>query len=116
MLGGPVESNAGNYSVNGSASGSNYGSNGQNGGSTALNAGVTNVESENGAAGNIGAGAISGKNIGNGSDEERLAHREAALNKFRQKRKERCFEKRVIYFPDRIVGSKTEPALIPTVT
>lgn len=98
VLGGPVESNAGNYSVNGSASGSNYGSNGQNGGSTALNAGVTNVESENGAAGNIGAGAISGKNIGNGSDEERLAHREAALNKFRQKRKERCFEKRVIYF------------------
>ncbi|KAG7947079.1 hypothetical protein I3843_14G075900 [Carya illinoinensis] len=96
-LGGPVESNAGNYSVNGSASGSNFGSNGQNGSSTALNAGVTNVESENGAAGNIGAGAISGKNSGNGSDEERVAHREAALYKFRQKRKERCFEKRVRY-------------------
>ncbi|KAF5470627.1 hypothetical protein F2P56_011129 [Juglans regia] len=97
VLGDPVESNAGNYSVNGSSSGSNYGSNGQNGSSTALNAGVTNVQSENGAAGNFGAGAISGKNSGNGSDEERVAHREAALNKFRQKRKERCFEKRVRY-------------------
>ncbi|XP_040994130.1 two-component response regulator-like PRR37 isoform X2 [Juglans microcarpa x Juglans regia] len=97
VVGGPVESNAGDYSVNGSASGSNYGSNGQNGSCTALNAGVTNVESENGAAGNVGAGAISGKNSGNGSDEERVAHREAALNKFRQKRKERCFEKRVRY-------------------
>ena len=96
-LGGTVESNAGNYSVNGSASGSNYGCNGQNGSSAALNAGVTNVESENGAGGSSGAGGISGKNSGSGADE-RVAHREAALNKFRQKRKERCFEKKVTHF------------------
>ena len=98
MLGGPVESNTGTYSVNGSASGSNYGSNGQNGSSTALNPGVTNVESDNGAAGNSGAGGISRKNTGSGSDEGRVAHREAALHKFRQKRKERCFEKKVTHF------------------
>jgi len=97
VLEGLVESNAGNYSVNGSASGSNYGCNGQNGSSTALNAGVTNVESENGAGGSSGAGGISGKNGGNGADEGRVAHRVAALNKFRQKRKERCFEKKVRY-------------------
>ncbi|KAF3962856.1 hypothetical protein CMV_012687 [Castanea mollissima] len=97
VLGGPVESNTGNYSVNGSASGSNYGSNGQNGSNTALNPGVTNVESDNGAAGNSGAGGISRKNSGSGADEGRVAHREAALNKFRQKRKERCFEKKVRY-------------------
>ncbi|GLT73072.1 hypothetical protein SLA2020_449540 [Shorea laevis] len=97
VLEGPIESNAGNYSVNGSASGSNYGCNGQNGSSTALNAGVTNVESENGAGGSSGAGGVSGKNGGNGADEGRVAHRVAALNKFRQKRKERCFEKKVRY-------------------
>lgn len=101
VLGGPVESNAGNYSVNGSASGSNYGCNGQNGSSTALNAVVTNVESENGAGGSSGAGGISGKNSGSGADE-RVAHREAALNKFRQKRKERCFEKKVTHFSLRV--------------
>jgi pseudo-response regulator 7 len=98
VLGGPVESNTGTYSVNGSASGSNYGSNGQNGSSTALNPGVTNVESDNGAAGNSGAGGISRKNTGSGSDEGRVAHREAALHKFRQKRKERCYEKKVTHF------------------
>lgn len=95
VLGGPVESHTGNYSVNGSASGSNHGSNGQNGSSTALNAGMTNVESDNGGAGNRGSGGISWRESGNGVDENRVAQREAALNKFRQKRKDRCFEKRV---------------------
>ncbi|XP_057956346.1 two-component response regulator-like PRR73 [Malania oleifera] len=93
VFGGPIEGNAGNCSMNGSASGSNHGSNGQNGSSTALNAGVTNIESDNGAAANSGAGGISG----NGLDEDRCAQREAALTKFRQKRKERCFEKKVRY-------------------
>lgn len=91
MFGGPTEINVGNYSVNGSASGSNHGSNGQNGSSTALNVGATNMEGDNGGAGNSGVGTISGK----GSGEDRLAQREAALTKFRQKRKERCFEKKV---------------------
>lgn len=49
------------------------------------------------AAGSIGIGGIDRKSIGNGTDEVRLALREAALTKFRLKRKERCFEKRVRY-------------------
>ncbi|KAF5744657.1 putative sensory transduction histidine kinase [Tripterygium wilfordii] len=97
VLGGPLEGNARNYSTNGSASGSNHGSDGQNGSSTAMNAGATNMESDNGAAGNSGTAAISGRVSGNGTDDDRIALREAALNKFRQKRKERCFEKRVTF-------------------
>ena len=50
------------------------------------------------AAGSIGIGGIDRKSFGNGADEGRLALREAALTKFRLKRKERCFEKKVIYF------------------
>ncbi|GLU02443.1 hypothetical protein SLE2022_196930 [Rubroshorea leprosula] len=94
---GPTECNVVNYSVNGSASGSNHGSNGPNGSSIAPNAEQTNVESHNGAAGNSEAGAISGRTSASGLDEDRAAHREAALTKFRQKRKERCFEKKVRY-------------------
>ena len=97
-FGGPAEGNAANYSINGSASGSNHGSNGQNGSSTALNVGATNMEGDNGAAGNSGAGAISGKGSGNRVEEDRFTQREAALTKFRQKRKERCFEKKVTCF------------------
>lgn len=97
-FGGPAEGNATNYSVNGSASGSNLGSNGQNGNSTALNVGATKMEGDNGAAGNSGAGAISGKGSGSRVEEDRFSQREAALTKFRQKRKERCFEKKVANF------------------
>ncbi|XP_057483495.1 two-component response regulator-like APRR3 isoform X2 [Actinidia eriantha] len=85
MLGGSVEGNAGMCSVNGSASGSNYGRDGKNGSGNALHAEVKKMESDSGAAGK------------NGADEDRLALREAALTKFRQKRKERCFEKQVRY-------------------
>lgn len=98
VVGGQTEGNAGNYSMNGSASGSNQGSNGQNGSDTALNTGLTNIESNNRTAGNSGAGSISGRISGNAVDEDRVAQRVAALSKFRQKRKERCFEKRVTYF------------------
>ncbi|KAL5581152.1 hypothetical protein UlMin_013594 [Ulmus minor] len=97
VLGGTVESHTGNYSVNGSASGSNHGSNGQNGSSTVLKAGMTNMESDNGVAGNSGGGGSSRRNSGNVMDENWVAQREAALTKFRQKRKDRCFEKRVRY-------------------
>ncbi|CBI16233.3 unnamed protein product, partial [Vitis vinifera] len=55
------------------------------------------MEGDIGAAGNSGAGAISGKGGGNRVEEDRFAQREAALTKFRQKRKERCFEKKVRY-------------------
>ncbi|KAI9194569.1 hypothetical protein LWI28_007199 [Acer negundo] len=93
---GTTEVNFGNYSVNGSASGSNHGSYGQNGSSTALNAGVTNLESDNGAAGTSGVD-VRERIGGNVVDDNRVAQREAALTKFRQKRKERCFGKRVRY-------------------
>uniref|UniRef100_A0A0D6R118 Response regulatory domain-containing protein n=1 Tax=Araucaria cunninghamii TaxID=56994 RepID=A0A0D6R118_ARACU len=97
----------GNGSVNGSASGSNNGSNGQNGhsngqSSAALTPG-TNGESDTGiavkssAGGGGGGGSGSGSGSASGVDQNRSAQREAALTKFRQKRKERCFEKKVRY-------------------
>ncbi|KAF8397608.1 hypothetical protein HHK36_016528 [Tetracentron sinense] len=95
VMGGPIEGNAGNYSLNGSASGSNHGSNVQYVTSTAVNAGVMNMESDNGVAGKSGVGGGSGS--GSGVDQNRFAQREAALTKFRQKRKERCFQKKVRY-------------------
>ena len=98
VFGGPAESNAANFGVDGNTAESDHGSNGQDGSSNALTISAMNVENGNVASGSIGVGCIDRKNLGNGADEERLALREAALTKFRQKRKERCFEKRVIYF------------------
>ncbi|KAG8376494.1 hypothetical protein BUALT_Bualt09G0069300 [Buddleja alternifolia] len=97
VVGGPVEGNLMNYSLNRSASGSNHGSNGQNGSSTAINAVGTNAESDVGQAGKSGSGDASGSGSGNRLDENKLAIRKAALNKFRLKRKERCFQKKVRY-------------------
>ncbi|KAL8218228.1 hypothetical protein R6Q57_021601 [Mikania cordata] len=79
-----ADGNAANY---GSASGSNNKSNGD----------VNKVENGNGGPTNINGGDGSGSGSGSGVDQERLAQREAALNKFRQKRKERCFVKKVRY-------------------
>ncbi|MCD9645284.1 Two-component response regulator-like [Datura stramonium] len=91
MVGTPVEGNAANY---GSASGSNNGSSGQNGSSTAVVAERTNLvaENETGEKCEIGSGSGSASRSGDHS-----AQRVAALIKFRQKRKERCFEKKVRY-------------------
>ncbi|KAJ0978186.1 hypothetical protein J5N97_013660 [Dioscorea zingiberensis] len=86
-----MEINALNYSLNGSASGSNHISNGHNGSSKAVNTGVTNMESDTVVATNGEAG---GTNV---VDQNRSSLREAALNKFRQKRKERNFGKKVRY-------------------
>ncbi|KAA8539379.1 hypothetical protein F0562_026071 [Nyssa sinensis] len=97
VLSTPVEGNAANYNLNGSASGSNNGSNGQNSSSTAVIAEGINMASDNEVAGKCGAGGGSGSGSNSGVDENRFARREAALNKFRQKRKERCFEKKVRY-------------------
>ncbi|GMI92073.1 hypothetical protein HRI_002876600 [Hibiscus trionum] len=83
---GPSECDIINYSINGSASGSNCGSNGRNG--SAENAIMDDV--------NGTAGAMS-RRSGSAADENRIAQRAAALTKFRQKRKERCFEKKVRY-------------------
>ncbi|XP_024365931.1 two-component response regulator-like PRR37 isoform X2 [Physcomitrium patens] len=86
----------GNGSMNGSASGSNTGvNNGQNG--------LVVTPMANANSGNNGVGgthpAMDGVSGGNGlcTEQIRFARREAALNKFRQKRKERCFEKKVRY-------------------
>lgn len=96
VLGGPMDCNPRNCSLNRSASGSNHGSNGQNGSSTAINAVGNNAESDVGQAGKSGSGDASGTGSGNKIDENKLAQREAALIKFRQKRKERCFKKKVV--------------------
>ncbi|CAM8949459.1 unnamed protein product [Rhodiola kirilowii] len=95
----PIKLYPGNYSMNGSGSGSNHGSNGQNGSSalTPPDAGTTNLKSDIDMPVNNASGDSKGKTGMSGSDEERFAHREAALTKFRQKRKERCFEKKVRY-------------------
>lgn len=95
-FGGPAESNGTNYGLNGSAAESDHGSNGQDGSNT-LTIRMINVENRDVTAGSIGVGAIERINIGSGSYEERIALREAALTKFRQKRKERCFDKKVRY-------------------
>ncbi|CAL0299573.1 unnamed protein product [Lupinus luteus] len=88
-----VEGNVGNYSVNRSASGSNNGSNGQNGCGTDFNVGGTNIENNNGFAVNSGSGDGSANRV----DQNKISQREAALTKFREKRKERCFHKKVRY-------------------
>lgn len=93
MFIGPVEGNAANYSINGSDSGSNHGSNVQNGSSTAVNAVGMNTVTANGIADKTVAGGSGG-----GVDQSRFAWREAALKKFRQKRKERNFGKKVDNF------------------
>ncbi|CAN7069938.1 hypothetical protein IGI04_042078 [Brassica rapa subsp. trilocularis] len=85
-----------NYSVNGSGSGSGHGSNDPYGSSNGMNAGGVNMGSENGA-GKSGSGDGSGSGSGNVADENKISQREAALTKFRQKRKERCFRKKVRY-------------------
>ncbi|CAJ1968435.1 unnamed protein product [Sphenostylis stenocarpa] len=89
-----VEGTVGNHSINRSVSGSNNGSNGQNRSSTAINAGGTNMESNNGLPGNSGSGDGSANRV----DQNKTSQREAALTKFRQKRKERkerCFHKKL---------------------
>eukprot|EP00268_Persea_americana_P006289 TRINITY_DN1227_c0_g1_i1.p1 TRINITY_DN1227_c0_g1~~TRINITY_DN1227_c0_g1_i1.p1 ORF type:complete len:798 (-),score=213.60 TRINITY_DN1227_c0_g1_i1:1223-3616(-) len=95
--GGPMEGNDGNYSLNGSGSGSNHGSNEHNGSSTAVRIGGMNMENNHEVAGQSGAAGGSGTGSGSGVVQNRVAQRVAALTKFRQKRKERCFEKKVRY-------------------
>lgn len=92
-----LEGNTGNYSVSGSVSGSNHGSNGNTGSKSVPNGGENDKVKDDGVAGHTGDGGVTEKINGGGTDEERIALREAALSKFRQKRKERCFEKRVRY-------------------
>ncbi|RYR70315.1 hypothetical protein Ahy_A03g016816 isoform D [Arachis hypogaea] len=97
VFGGPAESNAANFGIDGNAVESDHGSNGQDACSNTLTVRTMNVENGHVASGSNGGCCNDRKNIGNGADEERMALREAALTKFRQKRKERCFEKKVRY-------------------
>ncbi|KAL2896427.1 Two-component response regulator-like PRR73 [Bienertia sinuspersici] len=94
----PTEATVANCSLNGSASGSNHGSNCLNG-SAVVNADGTNMVNDSGIAVKDGAdnGSGSGSGSGSGVDQNRFARREAALNRFRQKRKERCFDNKVRY-------------------
>ncbi|KAI5077779.1 hypothetical protein GOP47_0007603 [Adiantum capillus-veneris] len=84
----------GAVSLNGSASGSNNGSNGGQS-AAAEPAGVGNVDDSTQPGGLSGVTAAHQSLLG--PDQSRHARREAALTKFRQKRKERCFEKKVRY-------------------
>ncbi|KAF8683760.1 hypothetical protein HU200_044693 [Digitaria exilis] len=95
----PVEGHAANYSVNGGVSGGHNGCNGQNGSSAAPNIARPNVESVNGTISKNVAGGGSGGASGSGIDlcQNRFPQREAALNKFRLKRKDRNFGKKVRY-------------------
>lgn len=97
LFAGPVEGNVANYSINGSNSGSNHGSNGQNGSSTAVNAIGMDMEIANDIADKSrdGDGNWGSSRSGSGVDQSRFAHREAALKKFRQKKKTRNFGKKV---------------------
>lgn len=83
--------------MNGSGSGSNHGSNGQNTSSflTPPAAGTTKLYSDTAMPVNNTSGICKGNPGTSGSDKDRIAHREAALTKFRQKRKERCFDTKV---------------------
>ncbi|KAL9227110.1 hypothetical protein vseg_002844 [Gypsophila vaccaria] len=96
-----AEANAVNRSGNESVCGSNHVSNTNNGSAAVVNAERKNTVNGcgEGAYGytDNGSGSGSGVGAGVGVDQSRSAHREAALNKFRQKRKERCFDKKVRY-------------------
>ncbi|KAG9159427.1 hypothetical protein Leryth_010975 [Lithospermum erythrorhizon] len=89
------DGNAANY---GSASGSNNGS-GQNlssepnGSSNMTMNDYTNATTDGEAA--KCPASSSGIGSGSGLNQSQIAHREAALNKFRQKRKERCYDKKI---------------------
>eukprot|EP01018_Ginkgo_biloba_P005631 Gb_23159 [translate_table: standard] len=90
------QSGSGYESVNASEHGSNNGINGQNGHSNGQSS-AANTLGTNGESGTVN-GVTSGAGAsGGGVDQNRFARREAALSKFRQKRKERCFEKKVRY-------------------
>ncbi|XP_062186804.1 two-component response regulator-like PRR37 isoform X4 [Phragmites australis] len=104
----PLEGQAANYGVNGSNSGSNNGTNGQNRSTAAAsmaaaNAERTNTEIANGAIDKNGPGGGNGSGSGSGNDTyvKRLAPaitlRETQLIKYREKRKDRNFGKKVRY-------------------
>lgn len=100
VMTGSMEGNAANYGLNGSTSGSNKRSRGENGSSGGTMGDEMQMGSDNGGGGAAKCGGDDGSGSGSGSGVDqnrlaRLAQREAALKKFRQKRNDRCFEKKV---------------------
>lgn len=85
VLGAPIEGNVGIHSLHSSDSGSSHSSDEQNMSSSPINS----RGSKDGTSSPIGVGSKSGV------EQNHVSKREVALNKFRQKRKERCFEKKV---------------------
>lgn len=99
----PLEGQAANYGTIGSNSGSNNGTNGQNGSTAAANAERTNTEIANGAIDKSGPRGGNGSGSGSGNDTyvmKRMAPtpREAQLMKYREKKKDRNFGKKVACF------------------
>ncbi|KAM7468149.1 hypothetical protein LguiB_015711 [Lonicera macranthoides] len=94
VLGGPIEGDPENYILNRSASGSKHGSNNQNGSSTTAKGGGTMVERDVLGGKNGGGDAGGSQNM---IEQNKSVHREAASTKFCQKRKDRCFQKKVRY-------------------
>lgn len=92
-----VEGQAANYSVNGGVSGGHNGCNAQNGSGAALNISRPNMESVNGTMSNNVAGGGSGSGSGNDVYQNWFPQRQAAVNKFKLKRKDRNFGKKVRY-------------------
>ena len=90
-----LKGNAGNQSLKGSSSGSKTGSNEHNLSTNSLNSRGKKILSDNVVAGEGKTIARSEFGNINGMDENQFEQREAALKRFRQKRQERCFEKKV---------------------
>lgn len=85
VLGAPIEGNVRIHSLHSSDSGSNHSSNEQN----MISSPINSRGSKEGTSSPIGVGSKSGV------EQNHVSKREVALNKFRQKRKERSFEKKV---------------------
>ncbi|WOG96202.1 hypothetical protein DCAR_0415535 [Daucus carota subsp. sativus] len=99
----PIEGNAANFCMNGSASGSNNrsgaenGSSGQNANNIAGTVEGTVMAGESGGSRKCGGEDLHGSGRKSGLDQNQSAQRAAALHKFREKRKDRCFDKKVRY-------------------
>ncbi|XP_024024728.1 two-component response regulator-like PRR37 isoform X2 [Morus notabilis] len=97
VLKAPVEGIVSNHNLNRSASGSSRWSNGHKKTSTASNSRRKKMGSGKRIPEKRGTNEETGYENISGEDENRFAQREAALRRFRQKRQERCFEKKVRY-------------------
>ncbi|XP_074588219.1 two-component response regulator-like PRR37 isoform X2 [Curcuma longa] len=105
---GPVEGNSSKYSVMGSNSAIYQPCNGYNGNSTTANPAMLNILVANHITetSRPGGGNASCSGSGSGVVQIRIAQREAALKKFREKRTERNFIKKVRYQSRKILAEQ----------